>query len=28
VTERNVRNTIIRGLDKLVATLKSEPKSP
>ena len=26
VTERNVRNTIIRGLDKLVATLKSDAK--
>ena len=24
VTERNVRNTILRGLDKLVATLKSD----
>lgn len=28
VTERNVRNTIIRGLDKLVATLKSDGKAP
>lgn len=27
VTERNVRNTIIRGLDKLVATLKSDGKA-
>jgi hypothetical protein len=26
VTERNVRNTIIRGLDKLVATLRSDAK--
>ena len=28
VTERNVRNTIIRGLDKLVASLKSDGKAP
>jgi hypothetical protein len=27
VTERNVRNTVIRGLDKLVAMLKSEGKA-
>jgi hypothetical protein len=27
VTERNVRNTIIRGLDKVVATLKSDGKA-
>ena len=28
VTERNVRNTIIRGLDKLVASLKTDGKAP